>query len=119
METLKSPLFIICCVLFLLHMIFQYSLKINIPLADAYLDNLLAMPIILTLLLAERRHIFHKGNAYQLPILDIFLATAYVSAISEWLFPWLSSRFTFDPLDFLFFFLGAGIFYLVTYKEVK
>jgi hypothetical protein len=117
METLKSSLFIICSSLFLLHLVLQHLLKINIPLADAYLDNLLAMPVVLTLLLAERRHFFNKGISYQLPLLEIFLATAYVSAISEWLFPWISKRFTFDPLDFLFFFLGAGIFYLVHNKR--
>ena len=117
METLKTPLFVICSSLFLLHLVLQHLLKINLPLVDAYLDNLLAMPVILTLFLAERRHIFHKGLSYQLPLFEILLATAYVSAISEWLFPWLSSRFTFDPLDFLFFFLGAGLFYLVHNKS--
>lgn len=118
MQTLKSPLFIVSIALFLLHQVLQHLLKISLPLADRYLDNLLAMPIILSLLLAERRHLFRRGNSYQLSWLEIVLATLYVSAISEWLFPVLSKRFTFDPLDFVFFFGGAGIFYLV-HKQLR
>ncbi len=119
METLKTPLFIISSTFFLLHQVLQYLFRINLPLADAYLDNLVAMPIILTLLLAERRHIFRKGHSYQLPHLEIILATLYVSAVSEWLFPCLSNLFTFDPLDFAFFFLGSAIYFLVHNKGTK
>ena len=116
MKTLKSPLFIISSLLFLLHQVVQHLFKLSLPLADHYLDNLLAMPIILSLLLAERRYLFRRGIAYQLSLLEIVLATLYVGVISEWLFPLLSDRFTFDPLDFLFFLAGAGIFYLVHNK---
>jgi hypothetical protein len=117
METLKSPLFIICCALFLLHQVLQHLVKIKIQIVDDYLDNLLAMPVILTFLLAERRFIFKRGISYQLPLLETLLATVYVNVISEWLFPWLSNRFTYDSLDFVFFFAGAGIFYLAHNKK--
>jgi hypothetical protein len=60
---------------------------------------------------AERRHLFKKGPQYKLPVLEIGLATVYVSVVSEFLFPLLSTRFTYDTLDFIFFFLGAVLFY--------
>jgi hypothetical protein len=113
MEEFKSPLFIVCAFLFLLHQGLQHLLKFSVPLADAYLDNLVAMPLILTLLQAERRHLFKKGPQYKLPLLEIILATIYVSAISEFLFPVLTTRFTYDALDFVFFFLGAALFYSI------
>lgn len=113
MEILKSPLFITSCVIFIAHQLLQHVFKINIPLANAYLDNFLAMPIILPLLLAERRYLFKRGGTYHLPLLEVILATIYVSLISELLFPLLSSRFTFDWLDFAFFFAGAAVYVLV------
>jgi hypothetical protein len=120
MEALKSPLFITSCILFIVHQLLQHVFKINIPLADEYLDNLLAMPIILPLLLVERRYLFKRGSTYRLPLLESILATIYVSLISELLFPLLSSRFTFDWLDFVFFFAGAGVYLVVeAYREKK
>ena len=111
MDEFRSPLFIVCAILFLVHQAAQYILKLSIPLADAYLDNLIAMPLILTLVQVERRHLFKRGPQYKLPVLEIGLATVYVSVVSEFLFPLLSTRFTYDTLDFIFFFLGAVLFY--------
>lgn len=119
MEILKSPLFIISCILFIAHQLLQHVFKINIPIADAYLDNILAMPIILPLLLAERRYLFKRGSVYHLPLLEVILATIYVSLISELLFPLLSSRFTFDWLDFVFFFAGAAAYLVMERNRLK
>lgn len=108
-----------CVVLFLVHQVLQYMLNIRIALADAYLDNLLAMPIILTLLVAERRHLFKRGPDYRLPLLEVGLATLYISMVSELLFPLLSSRFTFDLLDYFFFISGAVLFIIVNRESAK
>jgi hypothetical protein len=112
MEILKSPLFIICTVLFVLHQVLQHVLHLYIPIVDAYLDNLSAMPIILSLLVAERRLLFKRGVGYQMSIIEIILAAVYISIISELLFPLLSSRFVFDWMDFVFFFIGAAMYYI-------
>jgi hypothetical protein len=116
-KTLKSPLFIICSALFLLHQALQHLLKVSLPVADAYLDNFLAMPVILTLLVAERRYLFRRGTDYRLTLLEVILAIAYVSAVSEWLFPLLSNRFITDLPDVLFFFAGAGLYYFFQEKN--
>ena len=117
MKALKSPLFIISTILFVVHQLTQYFFKIRIWFADAYLDNLVAMPIILTLLHAERRYLFRRGASYRLSTLEIILATIYIAVISEVLFPLLSSRFTFDWVDFVFFFTGAALFMLTEIKK--
>ena len=111
MAVLRSPVFIICLVLFLLHQIMQKILHITFSFADSYLDNLLAMPIILTLLLAERRWLFKKGSNYQIPVIDIVVATLYIIFITEVVFPLLSKNFTADWKDLLFYALGSFVFY--------
>jgi hypothetical protein len=117
MQALKSPLFIVSTLFFLLHQWTQHVFKIKMLFADAYLDNLLAMPIILTLLRAERSYLFKKGASYRLTILDIILTTVYIAVLSELLFPILSPRFTFDWLDFVFFFAGAALFLITGPKN--
>ena len=112
MKALKSPLFIVSCVLFLVHQLLQHSFKVPVPFADAYLDNILAMPIILTLLVAERRCLFNRGVAYNLSLQEVLLTTADISLVSEYLFPFLSTRFVTDPMDFVFFFAGTGLYLL-------
>ncbi len=116
MEALKSPLFIFSTILFLLHQVTQHVLKIKISFADSYLDNVVAMPIILTLLQAERRYLFNRSASYRLTTLEVVLATIYVSVLSEVLFPFLSDRFSFDWFDFVFFFAGAALFLIIGKK---
>jgi hypothetical protein len=69
------------------------------------------MPIILTLLLAERRWLFKKGSHYQLPVPDTIVTTVYIIFISEILFPLLSQKFTTDGKDVVFYTIGSFIFY--------
>lgn len=111
MNVLKSPVFIISCVLFALHQLLQKGLDISLPLIDSYLDNLLAMPIILTFLLVERRILFRRGKGYSLSAMDVILATVYIVIIAEVVFPLLSDNFVTDWRDVIFYALGSLIFW--------
>lgn len=111
MEVLRRPLFLICAGLFALHQALQWFFKIHLPFADAYLDNILAMPIVLTLWLAEKQLLFKKERTYELSLAEIVTATIYILLITEWLFPLLSSRFTADGWDILFTALGSLLYY--------
>lgn len=108
---LRSPLFIICLLIFILHQVSQYIFKIQIPFLNNYLDNFLAMPIILTLLLAEKKYIY-KQKDQKLNLSFVILATIYVALVTEWLFPLLSDRFTTDWTDLIFYALGCFFYYL-------
>ena len=110
MPLFLSPFFIACCTLFVLHQVLQLAFGIYIPLVHAYLDNLLSMPIILTLLVAERRYLFKRGVHYQFSFAEVVIATVYVSVVSEFLLPLLSNRFVYDPVDFVFYFLGTSLY---------
>lgn len=105
---LNHSLFLSSLGLFLLHQVLQKMLLIRLSWADAYLDPLLAMPILLPLLNWERGMSNVKPFRL-LSTLHCWLITAYVSFVSEWIFPLLSPRFTTDPLDVVLFFAGTGL----------
>jgi hypothetical protein len=114
MIILKSPVFIACCLLFVLHQILQKAAGIAMPLFDAYLDPFLAMPIMLTLLVVERRLLFGRGKQYRLSTLEAIIATIFIVLIAELAFPALSSRFTADWWDVVAFSLGTVLFMATT-----
>lgn len=111
MKILKSPVFIICCILFVIHQALRFIYDQPIPFVDPYLDTLLAMPIILTFLLFERIYIFKWKNYDRLTVLEIIMATLFIAFVSEVIFPALSDEFTGDWMDVLFYFAGSAIFY--------
>lgn len=115
----KTPLFASSCLLFLLHQLLQWGFKINIPFADAYLDNLLAMPMLLTLWLAEKLWLFKAPPHYGLTLLEVIMATVYFLLVTEWLFPLLSSRFTFDAWDIPITMAGSVIYFLTAGKAAN
>lgn len=112
MKVLKSPVFIICLVLFVIHQLMQKVMDIHFSLFDRYLDNLLAMPIILTLLMIERRYLLGRKHTYRLSILEILVATIFIVLVAEIAFPLFSKDFTTDWWDVLFYTLGSTIFFL-------
>ncbi len=77
---------------------------------DNYLDPLLCMPILLTLLLAERRHLWGKGGQYCLTYKEIALAVVALSIIFEMVFPRLNARFVADWADVVAYIAGAVFF---------
>lgn len=117
MAVLRSPVFILCILLFVVHQLMQKVLDIRFPLFDRHLDNLLAMPVLLTLLLAERRWLFKRGRQYSLPALDVIVATVYVVFVTEIIFPVLSANFTADWRDVIFYALGSIIFWIMINKR--
>lgn len=119
MKVLRSPIFIIACVLFIGHQLLQKFMPIGPGWNSSYLDNLLAMPIILTLLLVERQYLFKKGASYPLPALDVIMATLFIIVVAEVIFPLFSDDFVTDWMDALFYASGSIIFYLTINRIPK
>jgi hypothetical protein len=111
MAVFRSPLFIICLMLFIVHQVITKGMNIQLGWIDNYLDSLLAMPVILTLWLAERRWLFRQGSSYLLPALHVVMATLYIALVAEMVFPLLSRRFTSDWLDVVCYAVGSILFY--------
>lgn len=111
MKVLLHPLFLVSTGIFLVHLVMERVLQLNTGIAGRYLDNLLCMPIVLSFFLAERKWL--HGSSYELPTVLVLVATIYIAAVSELLFPAISSSFTADWLDVIFYALGSVVFLFV------
>ena len=81
----KKILFSVCLLLFLMHHASQKIFHLRIAFADHYLDNLVAMPLLLEVMVVERKWLYGM-NDFDLSRLEITIATIYIIFISEWLF---------------------------------
>jgi bacteriorhodopsin len=97
----------------------QKGLDIHFAAIDRYLDNLLAMPIILSFLMIERRYLLSRKQSFNLSILEVLVATIFITVVAEILFPLFSKKFTTDWLDVLFYTLGSLIFHLTINQRGK
>ena len=105
-----SPYWWVCLGVFLLHQLVQKGFGIDIPVVHEYIDPLLAMPILLGALLVEREMFFGRPR---LTVVEVVLYTIILACIFEYLFPRWSRAFYYDPIDFIFYGLGAVIFYFL------
>lgn len=102
---MKKNLFLTLCSLFLMHQILQKIAKVNIQLIDGYLDDILCIPIILYLWNWEKGFLL-GDSTYKIKPLESFILTVALALLFELGFPFLSSGFTYDPLDYLAYGLG-------------
>lgn len=118
MKTLiQSPLWMGSVLLLLAHQFFQKILSFKIPILDNWLDPFLSMPILLGLILVERRWFLNrtsKGDfkSYKFSHLEIAIAVLFFAFVFEYIFPKYSEGFTFDWWDFLAYGLGGLFFYV-------
>lgn len=108
-HTNTNKLFALCVLLFLLHQILQHALGIKLPFIDSYLDPLLMMPVLLHLVVLERRMVFRR-HAHRMPPDHILGYTILVALISEVAFPALSNLHTGHPLDVIVYAMGALVY---------
>jgi len=137
MKVLKNPFWLVCVILFTLHQVAQKSLGWNFWWADNYLDPLLGIPILLGLVLAERRFFIKKflanrnasptknstntrhNKLYTFSIFEISVVVVALSIIFEEGFPRWVEGFTKDYFDYLAYFVGALLFYFFINKNGK
>jgi len=116
---LQSPLWMGAVLLLLTHQLFQKILHFKIPILDNWLDPFLSMPILLGLILMERRWFLKRysqgelksAGEYKFSKLETTIAVLFFAIIFEFLFPKWSQEFTFDWWDFVGYGLGGIIFY--------
>ena len=107
---LLRPWFIIVLLVVLIHQISQKLLGYNFSLIDSFLDPLFLMPILLHLILWERRYIFGKGPLFILSWMQIVAIFIVISIVCEYLFPIWSDAFTRDPWDIVCYGIGSVVF---------
>jgi hypothetical protein len=81
-------------------------------LISDYLNDLLCMPIVLSLCLAALRLMKKDNQIYITPSMIIVL-TLYYAFHFEWLLPRYMVRYTSDAIDVLLYIIGAIVFYRI------
>lgn len=113
MKVLKNPWWWLAVVAFVVHQGVQWGLGVHQAYVDAYLDPLLAMPVLLGLWLLERQLIF---RVQRLQLLETAVATVLLSVLLEEVFPRYEPGFRHDAVDYVFYALGGVYFYLFINK---
>lgn len=108
--TMAKPIYWFAVGLFLLHQLLQYIFGIRIPLADAYLDPFLAPVVVLGAWEYERFLLLGGRELPKIHRIEMASVTLYIAILGEFLFPFLSHRFYYDPLDFIAYGLGGALY---------
>jgi hypothetical protein len=118
MSVFKNPFFIVSCILFWANQYLEKVEGIFIPYIHEYLDDLLAMPVVLGLTLQIFRWFHSQGNAFVFTIPQIAIAVIYFSLIFEVILPMRSDVYTRDWWDILFYTIGAvGFHFLINMRK--
>lgn len=107
---LLTPWFLFLVTIFVIHQVLQKIFAVHILIIDSYLDPLLFMPILLQLVLWEKRVIYKKEATYRLDHLTMFSILFVVAIVCEYIFPLLTNSFTSDWLDVFCYTIGTIIF---------
>ncbi|WP_111669638.1 magnesium citrate secondary transporter [Algoriphagus litoralis] len=113
MKVFKNPYFIVPVLLFSVNQILERFFKLFIPWVHSYLDDLLAIPLILGITLQIYQKIHPKRNAFSFTKVQILVAITYVAIVFELVLPRFSTTYTGDLLDVFCYFLGGFYFYFL------
>lgn len=108
--TIIKPRYWLAVGFFLLHQLLQYVFGISIPLADAYLDPFLAPIVVLGAWEYERFLLLGAREKPKIHPIEMASVTLYIAMLGEFLFPFLSQQFYYDPLDFIAYGLGGVVY---------
>ena len=102
--------FLIPLLAFLIHQLLQYGMQIHLQLVDSYLDPFCAGALSPWVISIEREWLFRQQRLSKTEVIVIML---FLSIVSEFIFPYLSNRFTSDWIDVVAIGLGS-IWYMKT-----
>jgi len=111
MAIFKNPFFIIPCIVFWTNQYLEKKQNIFIPFVHAYLDDLMAMPVVLGITLQAFRWIHPLKNAFVFTKFQVIIGFAYFSFLFEFVLPMWSDIYKADILDVVFYGVGALVFY--------
>ena len=106
-RTLLNPVFLLCLVLAIVNQILEKAFGVFIPVVHSYLDDLICLPIVLTLGLAVYRIVW---PTYRLRLWHMIPVFVVYSIYFEWYLPQISLAYTSDLFDVLAYTGGLTIF---------
>lgn len=98
------------------HQILQKVLDIRWQWFDNYGDDLLAVPFISSCVLIMENFLVYKYHQRKHSFLQLFFLFCMISIFFEYLAPKISSAYTFDYIDILFYLVGLIVYYLAIKK---
>lgn len=108
MKVLLHPVFIVSVLLFALNQALEQAGVYIWPLYT-HLDDILCMPIVLTLILAAER-LYFNNPFFTHPKRYLLATVLLFCVVFEWLLPLLSAKYTSDILDVAAYIMGALLF---------
>ncbi len=93
-------------------------LGLRLTWADAWLDDLLCLPLILALVLAVHRTWRVGHDRYVLPVVQIVVVWIMVTLVFELALPRVDAAFTSDPLDVAAYGVGAVFFQIFLNRPI-
>jgi hypothetical protein len=102
-------IFLIFCFIFLLYKVFEQT-DYQISFLSNYLEDIIAIPIILKSSLLIINNIHSKFHSFQISRIDIVIFVLVFSMYFEFYLPKVDSRFTADLMDVVCYTLGGIIF---------
>lgn len=115
-KILSAPTFVMATSLLLLHQIWQQLLGQSYSFFDAYLDDFLALPFILSIFLVEQ--LIWNRRVSKLTALEVIVFTVVFGLFFEEVVPKLHESYTKDYWDYLAYSLGSILFYLTVNQSV-
>lgn len=114
----NTRLFIVLLILYAVHLSIKYN-TIAVPVfINSYFADLLCVPFILSLFVMTVRYV-KKQNTFRLSLSMIVFAVIYISFVFEYLMPKYSTRYTADPMDVVFYVIGAVFYFFFQNREMK
>ncbi len=110
-QLLRNPIFVVSCLLFWINLILEKGFNIFIPWVNSYLDDLLCMPVLLTLSLFLLNMAYRTLFVWGFKPWYIVLAVIQISIIFEIILPAISATYISDPWDVLAYATGAWVHY--------
>jgi hypothetical protein len=106
---LKTPLFLLCFTLYLLNQFIEQVGFYSVFLSS-YLDDLVVMPIILSLALVGMRFATQRPD-FELDPVMVIMAFVLISILFEFILPTYSNAYTKDYYDIGCYAIGTGVFW--------
>lgn len=117
MSVFKNSFLIVSCILFWINQYFERIQGLYIPYVHAYLDDLLAMPVVLGITLQAFRWFHPLKDRFIFTKTHVVIAVVYFSLIFEVILPMKSDTYTRDWWDVLCYAIGAVAFYYLINKK--
>lgn len=119
MTVFKNPFFFILVLIFVVNQVLERYFKLFIPFAHSYLDDLLAIPVILGITLQIYRKIHPRKETFSFTKTQILVAVIYVSVVFELILRKFSNTYTSDIYDVACYTFGAIYFYFLINQSAK